>query len=270
MQSSRTDVPATWKAVSLASHGKLNALLASLAEIRHSAQWDETRRGLLLMSGSMTAFVFFVLLAALSGFGLSKALESSRLAPVYYALALNGALGIGLSGVGYLAGVVLSLLAPRQTRLQAWVAVHVVGLFVCPALLLVSLASCEDSLFLPTPTTTAQVLAGLGGLALLVSLFAYCCYLAGVARFLGARRLARDFLAFYVGLVVEVALTGLALGGAGPRLVQRLLPFAQSKLEIGMAIVVWAYAGLLFVALAVAWFVLLWRLRRLLPGRSAS
>jgi hypothetical protein len=107
---------------------------------------------------------------------------------------------------------------------------------------------------------------GYAGLtAIVVALLAYCLYLAGIARWFASRRLAVCFVSWLVALALLIALIVVAETSA----VFWRLHFLPGGPATWKKHLVVCSGGMLF-GMGLAWLLLVWRLRRLLPFEGSG
>jgi hypothetical protein len=255
--------PATAVATShWAARREADELLAALARTRlEAAEWRVVRRGLGLMAGSLAVFLICAL-------GVVSIERWVALGPILWPLAFLFLVGLPISGGGFLAGVVLSLMVPRRVPSAWWISTAVGGLVAGVVLLLgawfwrgmspaiAGVGGKSGALLL--------VLAGVG--ALLVAHLGYCLYLAGLARRFDPGWLARWFKVLFVCLALEVGLIVLAEVARRFWLRQAWRPLVRA----GWDEEVFAWVAILAFGTGVAWIVLLWRLRRRLPREETG
>ncbi len=269
MHSSPTSIATTWRSPFPSERREADDLRSALMRERLAAEWQGARKGLGLMAWSMTALLVLVLVGVLPLCVPGKLFGAANLQFVLLPCTFVSTVGIPIGLVGYVAGVVLSLLAPRRARLGGWIGSYVVGLVA--GVVLLAAAAFWPGMTVGVSGSAATVgtwaLLLLGVTALAVSLLGYSLYLGGIAERFGARRLARCFVAYFVALVLLGGLIALVQTDFGPWL-GRLVLFQGARSKYAQSAAVLICVGPLLVTLALSWPMLLWRLRRLLPRQE--
>jgi hypothetical protein len=229
-------------------------------------EWHVVRKGLGLMTGCLTVFLICTV-----GTLLTDIRRPDR--PPVVLLNFFFFAGLPLSGAGFLAGVVLTLIAPQRAQGKHWVRVYLGGLIAAVGLLLAQRTWQRGGGWqVASWSETGRALIAASAAALLLAFLGYCFYLAALARGFGARRLAGCFKAFFAALAVVFGVVALAQA-TGEFWQHRWAPHLVTIRSVGLIDLfekpwkgdLFVFAGGMFLVLGVVWTVLLWRLKQCLP-----
>jgi hypothetical protein len=211
------------------------------------------------MAASLAGFLLCALMIYLAGwFPAIRSLE------VLLFLVLAG---LPISGTGFLAGVMPSLMVPRQARLGRWIATIVAGLGVGVVLLCAALFWGKTRFGIPAVSSRplARIFLLLGITALLIGQLGYVLYLAGIARRFAAPLLARRLVAFFACLALQVVLVVLAEAALGYwKYPWRPLLGDSWKDDLVLT------SAAILIGMGIVWTGLLWRLRQCIPPARAA
>jgi hypothetical protein len=255
MSSPATVLATTQPATPATSRPEPDAVRSAVARPRAEAtEWQVVRTGLTLMSRSLAGFLVCALMIYLSWW--------VPVIPSWEVLLFLVLVGLPISGTGFLAGVVLSLVVPRHARLGRWIGTFVAGLGVGVVLVGASLFWGETRFGIPAvfSRAIARIFLLLGIPALLIGHLGYVLYLAGIARRFAAPLLARRFVAFFACLVLQVGLVVVAEAALGYwKYPWRPLLGDSWKDDLVLA------SAAILIGMGMIWTGLLWRLRQCIP-----